>query len=155
MDFFVKLFIYIFFFSDDGSPWWDTGAERGGRRGPPTGGSSGPLGGRVLPAPRRPLALLAEKGTSDKAHRAPLALWRPSWVRAAIWPSEGHCEWKGPLAPLQAIVSESGHLVRAMDHSVKAMTSHRKVAFSRLLNRHRNGDHDHGAENDIEPFWLW
>ena len=24
-----------------------------------------------------------------------------------------------------------------MDHSVKAMTSHRKVAFSRLLNRHR------------------
>jgi hypothetical protein len=26
----------------------------------------------------------------------------------------------------------------AMDHSVKAMTSHRKFAFSRLLNRHRN-----------------
>ena len=25
-----------------------------------------------------------------------------------------------------------------MDHSVKAMTSHRKVAFSRLLNRHRS-----------------
>lgn len=24
-----------------------------------------------------------------------------------------------------------------MDHSVKAMASHRKVAFSRLVNRHR------------------